>query len=147
MAINELSTFMNNYFQYLPYDMQQEIIKHCYKRPHPKYCYGDMVVFVLDQKPATSVTQTYSGPIGSYTGTERLNDASDVYCVMKNPVWRHYQWTWEYLIRELKSDGNGYFSTEFISRIRDNENRYLHDCGFILNEHQIGHYKRDVFEV
>lgn len=143
MVQDKSTNFLDNFFEFLPHDMQQEIIKRCYRRPRPKHCYGDMVVFVTHQPPEATTTQTYSDPVGSYLARERLNDASDVYCVMMNPVWMLDQWSWQYIIRELKSDNSGYYSTEFISDIRENENSYLHDCAFVVSEHQLTCYNRE----
>ena len=146
MAEEKKSTsFLDNYFELLPEDMQREVINRCYKQPEPKYRCGDMVVFVTAARPLapSPATITHYDPTGTYIDTERPNDASGVYCIMMHPVWKHYQWTWEYLIRELKSDNAGNFSTEFIGNIRENENYYLHDCAFILNEHQLAQYGRE----
>ena len=141
MASNKRNTqFLDNFFEFLPEDMQREIINRCYKRPHPKYCYGDIVEFATTQAPQvlpSTTTQTYDEPTGTYYDTERPNDASNVYCVMMNPVWKDIEWTWQYIIREFKLDNSGYYSTEFIRNIRENENFYLHDCAFILNEYQM----------
>ena len=147
MMQDKSTSFMDNFFEFLPYDMQQEIIKRCYKRPHPKHCYGDMVVFVTHQPPPATTTQTYFGPIGSYVLTERPNDATDVYCVMRNPVWIIDQWSWQYIIREVRSDNSGYYSTEFLGNIRENENCYLYDCAFVVNEHQLSCYNREIASI
>ena len=135
MTSNKRSTqFLDNFFEFLPEDMQREIINRCYKRPHPKYCYGDMVEFVsMQQAFPSTTTQTYYD-------TERPTNASNVYCVMMNPVWKDIEWTWQYMIREFRLDNSRYYSTEFIGNIRENENFYLHDCAFILNEPQMSRY-------
>ena len=145
MAEEKSTPFLDNFFEFLPEDMQREIIDRCYKRPDPKYRCGDMVVFVpvASYLAPSRETVTHAEPAGTYIDTERPNDASGVYCIMMNPIWKHYQWTWEYLIRELKSDNSGRFSTEFIGNIRENENHYLLDCAFILNEHQMLPYNSE----
>ena len=150
MTEEKSASFLDTYFEFLPEDMQREIINRCYQRPAPKHCYGDLVVFVSDrpQETISATVTTYSEPLGTYYETERPNDASGVYCVMVNPRWRHEQWTWEYLVRELKSDNSGHYTTEFIRNVaenKENENHYLRDCAFILNEHQLLHYDQSAF--
>ena len=134
------TTFMDNYFDFLPYDMQQEIIKLCYKRPTPKFGYGDIVI-TGPSTPQDEALQTYSEPVGDYWETERPNDASGIYCVMMNPIWKDTSWTWEYIIREFQADNSGYYSSQFLNNDchdeEGNENYYLLDCAYIHAEHQL----------
>lgn len=146
MTHENSTSFLDTYFDYLPEDMQREIINRCYKPPAPKHCYGDMVVLTQQMQETIETIETIDA-VSWADDTEPSNDASGVYCVMLNPTWRHERWTWEYLIRELKSDNSRYYTTEFIGSIEENENYYLRDYAFVLNENEMLHYNPETFTI
>ena len=75
MTHENSTSFLDTYFDYLPEDMQREIINRCYKRPAPKHCYGDMVVLTQEMQETIETIETTNTESGQMTRSHQMMQA------------------------------------------------------------------------